>query len=104
MRTLAVDIPRAELEDFCRRSGVSELALFGSVLRDDFRSDSDIDALVAFSPGIPVSLLRFSAMQRELGAILGRPVDLVMKEALRQRPDDPRTRDILATAEVLYAA
>jgi uncharacterized protein len=70
---IAIDHER--LAGFCRRNHIRKLALFGSVLRDDFRPDSDVDVLVEFEPG-HVPGLRFFALERELSEILGRKVDL----------------------------
>lgn len=69
-------IPRAELAAFCRRSRIRRLSLFGSVLRDDFGPTSDVDVLVEFEPGARVGLIRLAAFELELGALLGRQVDL----------------------------
>jgi hypothetical protein len=88
------------ISEICARFEVKELALFGSVLRPDFRSDSDIDLLVEFTPGARVGLLRFIELQEDLSRAFGRKVDLVSKNGLR-----PLIRDeVLASAEVLYAA
>jgi predicted nucleotidyltransferase len=70
-----IDIPQEKIAEFCRRNHIRRLALFGSVLRDDFGPDSDVDVLVEFVPGTRVGL-RFFAMERELSEILGRKVDL----------------------------
>jgi hypothetical protein len=71
-----VNFPQDKLADFCRRHGVSKLSAFGSILGDDFRPDSDVDVLVEFLPGRTPGILGFGAMILELGAIVGRPVDL----------------------------
>ena len=93
-------IPREELAHFCRQYQVHELALFGSMLRQDHRPDSDLDLLVSFHPAARVTFLILARMQRELEALLGRKVDLVPKDGLK-----PAIREhILATARVLYAA
>ena len=93
-------IPFEELTNFCRRYQVRELALFGSMLRQDYRSDSDVDLLVSFEPAARVTFLTLARMQRELEALFGRTVDLVPKDGLK-----PVIRDhVLATARVLYAA
>ena len=93
-------IPFEELAHFCHRYQVRELALFGSMLRQDHRPESDVDLLVSFQPGARVTFLTLARMQRELEALLGRKVDLVPKEGLK-----PVIREhILATARVLYAA
>lgn len=98
---IAIDIDRARLEDFCRKWKITELALFGSVLRDDFGPDSDVDVLVSFEQGAPWSLLDFCEMKRQLEDMFGRPVDLVEKESLR----NPYTRrHILATQEAFYVS
>lgn len=68
-------IPKDDLDAFCRKNGVRRLSLFGSILRDDFGPQSDIDVLVEFQPGTRVGL-RFFTMERELSALLGRKVDL----------------------------
>ena len=77
------DIDRTKLEAFCRKWQVQELSLFGSVLRDDFGPDSDVDVLVSFHPDAPWSLWDLMDMKAELEDFFGRPVDLVEKEALR---------------------
>jgi len=94
-----ISIPEYVLAEFCRRNHVQELALFGSVLRDDFRGDSDIDVLVEFEPGVRVTLFDLSRMQRELTQLIGRPVDLVPKRGLKPLIRD----DVLASSEVIYA-
>ena len=70
-----IHIPEDEIRAFCERNHIRKLALFGSILRDDFRADSDVDVLVEFEPGY-VPGFDFFAMQDELSAILGRDVDL----------------------------
>lgn len=93
-------IPAQALADFCRRNRIRHLGLFGSVLRDDFRPDSDVDVLVEFEPGARVSLFTLADIQDELSALLGRPVDLVPRDGLK-----PIIRDsVLASEHVLYAA
>ena len=95
-----IPIDHQAVAAFCRKWHVAELALFGSVLRDDFRPDSDVDVLVSFTPDAGVGLFEFVRMGRELSEIVGRQVDLVekagLKPALRPR--------ILATTELVYAA
>jgi len=70
-----VVIPKDDLDAFCRRNGVRRLSLFGSILRDDFSPDSDIDILVEFQPGTRLGL-RFFTLERELSDLFGRKVDL----------------------------
>jgi uncharacterized protein len=96
--------PLQEVEDFCRRWRIVELSVFGSVLRDDFRPDSDIDLLVRFAPEARWSLFDHTRMERELGEILGREVDLVTRSAVERSPNWIRREEILSTARTLYAA
>ena len=72
-----ITIPKAEIEAFCRRNRVRRLALFGSVLREDFRPDSDVDVLVEFEPGARVGFFELYDMEQELSLLFGgRKVDL----------------------------
>lgn len=72
---IKIDIPQKQLDEFCQRHHISKLALFGSVLRDDFKAESDIDVLVEFEPN-QIPGLAFFEMEAELTKILGRKVDL----------------------------
>ena len=94
-------IPRKKIAEFCKRWSITEFALFGSVLREDFRPDSDIDVLVSIDPKAHIGLFEIAEMIIELEAIFKRPVDLVEKEGLR---NPYRRRAILRTAQVVYAA
>ena len=96
-----IAIPQEEIEAFCRKWRVREFSLFGSVLRDDFRDDSDVDVLVEFDATAPWSLWDWPYMIDELKAVFGREVDLVEKDALR---NEQRRRAILSEHRVLYAA
>lgn len=89
------------LEAFCRRWKVREFSLFGSVLREDFAPESDVDVLVAFEDNAPWNLFDLVEMQDELKALYGRDVDLVEKPALR---NPFRRHEILGHREVIYAA
>ena len=102
MLTANIDIPVEKIRDFCQRWKIAEFALFGSVLRDDFRPDSDVDVLVTFEPNDPWSYGHdWFTMIGELERILGRRVDFVEKETL----DNPyRRNEILRTRQVVYAA
>jgi hypothetical protein len=75
MKRARIDIPEKKIAEFCRRHNIRRLALFGSVLRDEFTSDSDVDVLVEFEPGTRMGL-KFFTLQEELSRILGRRVDL----------------------------
>lgn len=105
IRTKAkITVPRKKLAEFCRRWKVSELAFFGSVLRDDFRSGSDIDLLVSFSPKAKISLFDLVRMQNELKEIFGRDVDLVERKAIEKSENYIRRKNILSNTQVIYAA
>jgi predicted nucleotidyltransferase len=94
-------LPRKKIAEFCKRWSITEFSLFGSVLREDFRPDSDIDVLVSIDPNAPISLFDIAQMQIELEKMFKRPVDLVEKESLR---NPYRKREILKTAQVIYAS
>jgi predicted nucleotidyltransferase len=96
--------PLESIEDFCRRWKIVELAVFGSVLRDDFRPDSDLDFLVRFAPDARWSLFDHARMERELEGLLGREVDLVSRSAVERSRNWIRREEILGTARTLYAA
>jgi predicted nucleotidyltransferase len=100
MSKARIEIPTEKIEEFCRKWKIREFSLFGSVLRDDFNRDSDIDALVSFDPDAPWSLFELVVMQDELMKIFDRKVDLIEKEALK---NPFRRREILTTREVIHA-
>jgi predicted nucleotidyltransferase len=93
-------LPRKKIAEFCKRWGITEFSLFGSVLREDFRPESDIDVLVSLDPSAHIGLFELAQMQIELENIFKRPVDLVEKDALR---NSYRRSEILKTAQVIYA-
>jgi predicted nucleotidyltransferase len=93
-----------EISGFCQRLRITEFALFGSVLRDDFDADSDLDILVAFAPDADWSLLDHVKMEQELEALLGRKVDLLSRRSVERSHNWLRRREILDTAEVVYAS
>ena len=99
-----LDIPMEKIAEFCRRWKVTELALFGSVLRDDFRPDSDIDALVTFAPDITWRFYDLLTMKEELGALFGRSVDLVEKRLVEHSKNYIRRKHILSHLETIYVA
>ena len=92
-----IEIPKNRIAEFCRHHGIRRLALFGSILRDDFRPESDVDVLVEFEPGTKVGL-RFFAIERELSDILGRKVDLNTPGFLGKYYRE----EVLSEAEVQY--
>ena len=100
MTRLRIDIPTQELDNLCQKHHIRRLEVFGSALRDDFTPDSDVDVLVEFEPDAHVGFIALSRLQRELAALLRRPVDVVPKDGLK-----PLIREsVLSSAEVLYAA
>lgn len=101
MVALNVPVPDVQLADFCRRWRITELALFGSVLRPDFGPASDVDVLVTFEAGAPWSYWDWPAMTDELSSMFGRSIDLVEKAAIT---NPFRRHEILGTMRVVYAA
>jgi predicted nucleotidyltransferase len=94
----AIEIPKTDLEAFCTRHHIQRLALFGSVLRDDFGPDSDVDILVEFEPEAQVGYFTLVTIQHELENMIGREVDLLTPGAL-----NPRFRHrVIAKAQVVY--
>jgi hypothetical protein len=97
----ALEIPREQIASFCRKWKIREFSLFGSILRADFRSDSDVDVLVLLEEGAPWDLFDWVDMIDELKTLFGRHVDLVEQTAI----ENPfRRRQIFKTRQVIYAA
>lgn len=92
------------IKAFCDRWQIIEFALFGSVLRDDFRPDSDIDVLVTFAPEAKRGLSETLQMKDELQTIFGRNVDFIVKAAIERSENWLRRKNILESAQVIYAA
>jgi predicted nucleotidyltransferase len=99
-----IAIDRERIADFCRRWKIVEFSLFGSVLRDDFRPDSDVDVLVSFAPDAEWSLFDHVAMEDELSAMIGRKVDLVTRRAIERSENWIRRKAVLGSAETVYVA
>jgi len=97
-------LPEDQIADFCRRWQITEFALFGSVLRDDFRPESDLDILVTFAPEAEWGLLDHVKMQQELATLFGREVDLVSRRAIERSSNWIRRQEILDTAQPVYVA
>jgi len=95
-----ISFTSAEIARFCEQYQIRRLALFGSVLRDDFGPASDVDVLVEFKPQAQVGLMAFARMQRELSELLQRPIDLVTPDGLKPLIK----RSVLDSAKVIYAA
>ena len=101
---IPVPIDREKIADFCQRWKILEFALFGSVLRDDFGAESDIDVLVSFEDKHGWTLLDLARMEFELQDLLGRKVDLWTRKGIEQSRNPYRRRDILTSAQVIHAA
>jgi len=101
MRRKKFTLPRKKIAEFCKRWSITEFSVFGSVLRDDFRPDSDIDVLVSIDPNAHIGLFELIDMKLELEKMFKRPVDLIEKEGLR---NPYRRQEILRTAQVVYAS
>lgn len=98
-----VNLPFDRIRNFCLKWQVTELALFGSVLRDDFRPDSDTDVLIKFSVDADWSLFDHIKMQQELATIWQRKIDLTSKRAIERSQNPIRRHEILSTARVIYS-
>jgi len=96
--TAQIEIPKAKIAEFCKRHHIRKLSLFGSVLRDDFRPDSDVDVLVEFEDGAKVGLFDVAAMELELSDVMGRKVDIRTPAELSRYFRD----DVLNRAELQY--
>lgn len=112
-RPKVIALPMEKITEFCQRWQITEFALFGSVLRDDFRDDSDIDVLVTFAPTAKRGLTETLQMRDELQAIFGgaslghglhRDVDLIVKAAIERSENWLRRKNILESAKIIYAA
>ena len=98
-----IEIPTDKIADFCQRWKITEFAFFGSVLRDDFRPDSDVDILVTFDPDAHRTLFDMVDMQDELEAVFGRKVDLVSRRGIERSRNYLRRKAILNSAQIIYA-
>lgn len=95
-----ISLPDNKIKDFCLQYQVKRMALFGSVLRDDFRADSDVDVLVVFNPSARITFMTLGKMKRELSHLFKRPVDLVPQDGLK-----PAIREsILSSSKEIYAS
>lgn len=96
-----LDIPKDKLAEFCRKWKIVEFSLFGSILREDFGPESDVDVLVEFAPGGGITFDNRVEILDDLARIFGREVDIIAKEAIR---NPFRRHSILSAKKVLYAA
>lgn len=99
---LPVALPYDALADYCRRWKIDKLEVFGSILRDDFGPDSDVDFLVTFDPGARWTLFNMVHAEEELAAIVGRPVDIVERDCIERSKNWMRRRLILTNTQTIY--
>lgn len=104
MATIAIEIDKDKLRDFCQRWKITEFSLFGSAVREDFRPDSDVDVLVSFAADAEWSLFDHVHMQDELREIFGRDVDLLTRRSVERSLNRFRREAILSTAVQLDVA
>jgi hypothetical protein len=103
MLTTQIELPMDKIADFCRRWKIARLEVFGSVLRGDFRPESDVDFIASYVPEVHWSLLDRVHMKHEMEDMLGRSVDLLNRRALEHDRQNDRAAGILAQARLLYA-
>lgn len=102
MAELAIALPMNTIQPFCQRWQIAELSVFGSILRDDFHIDSDVDFLYVLKPNAHWKLSDLISAEEELAQLLGREVDLVAKASVEQSHNWLRKRNILSSAKVIY--
>jgi len=102
--SIDIEMSKEGISAFCQRNHIRSLSFFGSVLRDDFRPDSDIDVLVEFEPGKEPGLMEMAGMETELSGILGHKVDIVERKAVEKSENYIRRRHILQSLETIYVA
>jgi hypothetical protein len=99
----AIELPINKIAEFCHQWQVIEISLFGSVLRDDFRPDSDIDVMVQFHPDAHPTFSTLDQMEAELKTIFQREVDLITRQGIEASRNYLRRHEILSSAQVIYA-
>lgn len=104
MSTPRIDIPKEQLAKLCKRWNIVELSLFGSVLRDDFGPDSDVDIMVKFAANSHTSLLDLVTIQNQIEQLVGRRIDLVTRSGIEHGSNPYIKNKILKNAETFYAA
>jgi predicted nucleotidyltransferase len=104
MKQPQIEIPLDKIEEYCRKWKIKEFALFGSVLREDFRPDSDVDVLVTFEPDAGITFDNLVEMQEEIEKIFGRKVDLIERKLVERSENYIRRRHILQSLEPVYVA
>lgn len=98
MKPDRINLIKEQIAEFCQKNHVEKLAFFGSVLRDDFRQDSDVDILIYLDRTVPTGLMKMARMERQLSELVGRKVDLRTPNELSEYFRD----DVIAQSEVIY--
>ncbi len=101
---VSIPINKQKIKEFCRKWGIIEFSLFGSVLREDFRPESDVDVLVDFAPDSKWSLFDLGEMTEELRDLFGRKVDLLTRRQVEKSANYIRRKEVLRSLEKVYAA
>ena len=101
---IRIPVPMEAIEAFCQKWQITEFALFGSVLRDDFGPESDVDVLVTYAPGIEWTLQKYQAMYDEIEALFGRKVDVINRKSVERSDNYIRRKAILNSARMIYVA
>ena len=104
MTVMNIEIDEEMIKQICSNYSISELALFGSALRSDFNSESDIDLLVEFKPESGISLFDIVDLKKEFEKLFGREVDIVSKNAIKRSRNHLRRKGILGNYKVIYAS
>jgi uncharacterized protein len=102
MKLNDIELPLEQIRDFCDRWQVNEFSLFGSVLREDFRPDSDIDVMVQFDPQAYPTFFTLEQMEAELQTMFERKVDLITRQGIENSRNYLRRHEILSSAKVIY--
>jgi uncharacterized protein len=104
IRRYAIDLPMKEITEFCDRWQIVEFSLFGSVLRDDFRPDSDVDVMVEFAPDTHPTFTTLDQMEEDLQQIFHRDIDLITRQGIETTRNYLRRQEILSSAQIIYVA
>ncbi len=103
MTTTTIELPMEKIAEFCHKWQVTEFALFGSVLRDDFRPDSDIDVMVQFHPNAHPTFSSLDHMEAELKTVFHRDIDVITRQGIETSRNYLRRHEIFSSAQAIYA-
>lgn len=99
-----IPIDREKIAEFCQKHGIIEFSLFGSVLRDDFGPDSDVDVMISLSPQTRFGLIKYGRLIYDLRQLIGRDVDVVLRKEIEASSNRFRKRDVLSNHRTIYVA